>query len=213
MMHINWHKIIRIIAQLISLVFHPVFVPLYTVWLYFNLTTRFFLPVNRNFLILYLAIVGILIPLLFFSVILQTKTFSGYQLKYPFERLIFSVIMAVVYSVIFQKIYKYRQFVELFPLLIGIILSVLTLAVNNYFKVKPSIHAVGVTGSISFFIIWSYYSQINILNYLSIFIVTATLIMASRVYLGAHNLKEIIGGIAIGILMQLAGFYIAWLYF
>ena len=207
------NKFIRAVAQLISLVFHPVFVPLYTVWLYFYLSPRFFLPANRYFLILYLSIVGILIPLLFFSVVLWTKTFSSYRLAYPEERLIFSVIMSVVYAVIFQKIYKYHQFVELFPFFIGIILSVLALAVYNYFKLKPSIHTMAVSGSITFFVIWSYYSQINILNYLSLMIVMAALIMASRVYLGAHNLKDIARGVFIGVLMQLVGFYVTWMVF
>ena len=207
------NKLIRVVAQLVSLIFHPVFVPLYTVWLYFYLSPRFFLPANRYFLILYLSIVGVLIPLLFFGVVLWTKAFSGYRLVYPEERLIFSVIMAVVYAVLFQKIYKYHQFVELFPFFIGIILSVLALAVYNYFKSKPSIHAMAISGSITFFLTWSYYSQINILNYLSLMIVMAALVMASRVYLDAHNLKDIVRGIFIGILMQLAGFYVTWVVF
>ncbi len=207
------NKIIRSGAQLMSLIFHPVFVPLYTVWLYFYLSPRFFLPANRYFLIIYLSIVGILIPLLFFSVVLWTKAFSGYRLAHPEERLIFSVIMTVVYAVIFQKIYKYHQFVELFPFFIGIILSVLGLAVYNYFKSKPSIHATAISGALTFFVIWSYYSQVNILNYLSLMIVVAALVMASRVYLGAHSLKDIARGIFIGVLMQLVGFYVTWLAF
>jgi len=207
------NKLIHVVAQLVSLIFHPVFVPLYTVWLYFYLSPRFFLPANRYFLILYLSIVGVLIPLLFFGVVLWTKAFSGYRLVYPEERLIFSVIMAVVYAVLFQKIYKYHQFVELFPFFIGIIWSVLSLAVYNYFKFKPSIHATAVSGALTFFIIWSYYSQVNILNYLSFMIFVATLVMASRVYLGAHNLKDIARGIFIGVLMQLVGFYVTWVVF
>ena len=207
------NKLICVVAQLVSLIFHPVFVPLYTVWLYFYLSPRFFLPANRYFLILYLSIVGVLIPLLFFSALLWTKAFSGYRLVYSEERLIFSVIMSVVYAVIFQKIYKYHQFVELFPFFIGIILSVLALAVYNYFKSKPSIHATAVSGALIFFIIWSYYSQVNIINYLSFMIFVATLVMASRVYLGAHNLKDIARGIFIGVLMQLVGFYVTWVVF
>ena len=207
------NKIIRAGAQLMSLIFHPVFVPLYTVWLYFYLSPRFFLPANRYFLILYLSIVAIIIPLLFFLIILWAKGFSGYRLPNPDERLFFSIIMFVVYAIIFYKIYKYHQFVELFPFFIGIILSVLSLAVYNYFKLKPSIHAMAVSGSITFFVTWSYYSQINILNYLSLMIVMGALVMASRVYLGAHNLKDITRGVLIGILMQFVGFYVTWVVF
>ena len=207
------NKIIRAGAQLMSLIFHPVFVPLYTVWLYFYLSPRFFLPANRYFLILYLSIVAIIIPLLFFLIILWAKGFSGYRLPNPDERLFFSIIMFVVYGIIFYKIYKYHQFIELFPFFIGIILSVLSLAVYNYFKLKPSIHAMAVSGTITFFVTWSYYSQINILNYLSLMIAMAALVMASRVYLGAHSLKDISRGVLIGILMQFVGFYVTWVVF
>lgn len=207
------HTILRAGAFLISLVFHPVFIPVYTVWLYFHLTSRFFLPANRHFLILYLTIVSIIIPLLFFGVILRAKGISGYCLQHPRERLLFSVIILVVYTIIFSKIIKYHQFIELYPFFFGIILSVLTLALFNYFYKKPSIHTLALTGSIVFFIIWSYYSQLNILNYLSVMIIIATLVIAARVYSGAHDFKEIVQGIAIGILMQLVGFYLTWLFF
>ncbi len=205
--------IIRSGANLISFIAHPVFIPIYTVWLYFHLTPRFFLPANRHFLLLYLLIVSVIIPLLFFAVILWAKGFSGYRLTYPSERLFFSVLIAVVYGVIFLKIIKFHQFLELYPFFLGITLSVLSLAAYNYFKAKPSIHATAVGGMLTFFIIWSYYSQLNILNYIFLFINISTFVIASRVYLGAHTLKEITQGIFVGILMQVFAFYLTLAFF
>jgi len=203
----------KLAAKIVSFIWHPVFVPLYTVLIYFYLTDRYFLPQNINFLIYYLLIVAIIIPLLFFGVMFYTKSFSGIQLEKPRERLFFSVIMAVVYFIIFQKLTHYRQFVELYPFLLGVFLSILALSVYNFFNQKPSIHAMAVSGSITFLIIWSYYTHIEILNYLAILIMLAALVMAARLYLQAHSLKDIARGSFIGILMQLVAFYIIWLYY
>ncbi len=205
--------IIRSGANLISFIAHPVFIPIYTVWLYFHLTPRFFLPANRHFLLLYLLIVSVIIPLLFLAVILWAKGFSNYRLPHPRERFLFSVIMIVVYSIIFSKIIKYHQFIELFMFFIGIILSVSALAIYNFFYIKPSIHAMAVSGLLTFFIVWSYYSKLNILNYIILFVITATLVIAARVFLGAHTLKEILRGILIGVLMQMLAFYLTLMFF
>ncbi len=201
------------IAQVISIICHPVFIPLYAVWFYFQVTTRYFLPQNENFLYLYLLIVAIAIPLLFFGTMFLTKSFSGFQLNKPKERLFFSVIMAVVYLIIFQKLTHYRQFIELYPFFLGILLSIIALAFYNYFGQKPSIHAMAIAGVLSFFMMWSYYSQVNILIYISICLFTVSLISAARLYLKAHTLKDIVRGILIGILMQFLAFYIIWLYY
>jgi membrane-associated phospholipid phosphatase len=200
-------------AQFISIICHPVFVPLYTVWFYFRVSPKYFLPQNEHFLYLYLFIVSIAIPLLFFGTMLFSKSFSGYQLDKPKERFFFSVIMAVVYVIIFQKLSHYHQFIELYPFFIGVFLSILGLTFYNFFGYKPSIHVMAITGMLTFFVIWSYYSQINILCYISGCFIILTLVAASRIYLEAHSLLDILRGFIIGLSMQLIAFYITWLYF
>ncbi len=157
-------------AQFISVLFHPLFMPLYTVILYFHLSSRYFLPQNIKFLVLYLAIVSILIPLLFFGLMFSAKFFSSVQLKNPRERLFFSTIMMVVYVIIFKKIVQHHQYIELYPFFLGIIFSLWVLMIYNFLNKKPSLHAMAIGGSLAFFAIWSYYSQRNILLYISLLI-------------------------------------------
>ncbi len=206
-------KIVEISAQFLSIIGHPIFWPLYVSALYFDITNRYFLPQNKSFFLYYLFIVAIFIPLLFLAVLFYTKTLSGYQLNKPKERLLFSGIMAVVYFLIFKKLSRFHQFIELYPFFLGIFLAILSLAVYNYFNRKPSIHAMALGGSLSFLLIWSYYTQIDILNILIGLIITSVFILAARLYLKAHNFKEIAGGFFIGCLMQLVAFYIIWLYY
>ena len=133
MMSNTKHTLPKLAAKIVSFIWHPVFVPLYTVLIYFYLTDRYYLPQNINFLIYYLLIVAIIIPLLFFGVMFYTNSFSGMQLEKPKERLFFSVIMSVIYFIIFNKLTRYRQFVELYPFFLGVFLSILALSVYNFF--------------------------------------------------------------------------------
>ena len=112
-------KPVRSIARFVSTVFHPLFLPLYTVWIYFYLSPRYFLPQNIKFLIYYLVIVSVLIPLLFFGAMYSAGLFTSLQTKNPKERFFLSVIMTVVYIIIFNKILHYKQYIELYPFFFG----------------------------------------------------------------------------------------------
>jgi len=200
----DWFKIT---AHFFSLVFHPVFIPLYTVILYFYLSPRFFVQQNIKFLILYLSMVSIIIPLLFFAVLFRSKAIAV-QTEKPRERFFLSVIMTVVYIIVVKKIIHFHQYIELFPFFTGVLFSIAVLAIFNYFYKKPSIHATAMSGAIAFFLIWSYYSQINILSFLSLFILSAAIVIASRLYLKMHTSREILCGLAVGISMQIIAFYL-----
>jgi hypothetical protein len=129
------------------------------------------------------------------------------KLKTARERLFFSVIMTSVYFIIFNKLIDYHDYIELYSFFFGIFLSLAMLAVFNYQKIKPSIHAVAVSGMLTFFIMWSYYSRVNILNVLSAFIMLGAFAIAARLYLQAHSFREIVMGLMIGVLMQVIAFY------
>lgn len=206
-------KICQKTAEFISIVFHPIFIPFYTVVVYLYLSPRYFIFQNIKYLVLYLLIVSIIIPLLFFAVMYLANFFSGFDLKTPTERLFMTIILLVVYINIFRKILNYSDYIELYSFFLGIILSLFSVALYNYFQHKPSLHTMAISGSLTFFLIWSYYSNYNILAFISIIILLASLIVSSRLYLKAHGWNEIIRGLLIGMLMQLFAFFIAYEYF
>ncbi len=200
-------------AMFLSVLFHPLFIPLYTVTLYFFLSPNFFLSSNIKFLEIYLLIVSIVIPLLF----LLTFRYSGFiksgVLKTSKERLYFSFVMFTVYFILTQKIASFHIFIELLPFFIGISLSVLFAGVLNFFNKKPSLHAMAFGGVLSFLMIWSYYSRLNILWVLIIIIFITSLVLAARVYLEAHEPKEILTGLLIGIFTQFIAFWFSYFFF
>ena len=208
-MKIDFQKksFIDYIAQGVSILLHPLFLPLYTVIIYFYVSPRYFLHQNINSLIYYLLIISIAIPLLFLIVLKFTKIIENSKLKTTRERLFFSVIMTSVYFIIFNKLIIYHDYIELFPFFFGIFLSLAMLSVLNYQKLKPSIHAVGVSGMLTFFLLWSYYSRINILSILYALIMLSTFAIATRLYLQEHSFREIVMGLIIGVSMQIIAFF------
>ena len=195
------------IAEGVSILLHPIFLPLYTVMLYFYVSPRYFLQQNIYSLIYYLLIVSVAIPLIFLVVLKFTKIIEGSKLKTTRERLFFSVIMTSVYFIIFKKLIAYHDYIELYSFFFGVFLSLAMLAVFNYQKIKPSIHAVAVSGMLTFFLMWSYYSRVNILIFLSLMIFISALAIAVRLFLQAHSFREIVMGLMIGVLMQIIAFY------
>jgi hypothetical protein len=197
------------VAHYFSFILHPIFIPVYTVLLYFYVTPVFFFPQNITFLSLYLLIVSVIIPLLFIAVMIYSKAFKSISLDKPEERFLVSGIMLVVYIIILKKISSFHQYIELFPFFLGIIISLFVLLIYNYLKQKPSIHATSMAGCIGFFLIWSYYTQVNILFYISIIILLTAIVIAARLFLKKHTANEVIRGLLIGLLAQIIAFYIS----
>jgi len=200
------------IALFLSVLFHPLFIPIYTVTLYFFISPNFFLSSNIKFLEFYLLIVSIIIPLLFLLTFKYGGFITSSVLKTPKERLYFSFVMLTVYFILTQKIASFHIFIELLPFFIGISLSVLLTGIFNFFNKKPSLHATALGGAIGFLIIWSYYTQLNIIGFLIILIFITTLVLAARVYLEAHDLKEIGIGFLIGIITQIIAFGVSYFF-
>ncbi len=206
----NDNKLLDKLSLIISIIFHPLFIPLYTVVLYFYVSPRFFLKENIYPLIYYLVIVSIVIPLLFLTTLKFTGFFSDFLLKTPRERLFFSIVLLSVYFIIIRKISQFHIFIELIPFFIGIFLAILFISIFNFFKHKPSLHAMAFGGITGFFMIWGFYTKTPILQLLMALIMLTSIVLASRIFLKAHEIKEITIGFSAGILAQLLSFILMY---
>jgi len=201
-----------ILAYLLSFLFHPLFIPFYTIVLYFYITPRFFILKNIQFLEGYLFIVSIIIPLLFFITLKYSGLFKTYLMETPRERLFFSWMMFIVYLIILNKIVKFYIFIELVPFFLGITIALVAMSICNYYQKKPSLHALALAGMMTFLVFWSYYTQVFILPILSLLVIITSLVLAARVYLKAHNMEEITCGFLIGVLSQVLAFILAYFF-
>jgi hypothetical protein len=72
-----------------------------------------------------------------------------------------------------------------------------------FFKIKTSLHTLGISGLIGFISIISYEYKINLLLLLILLFLNFGIIATSRLKLQAHKMSEVLIGFIIGLLSQL----------
>lgn len=208
------------IFKLISIVFHPLFILMYMLGLTMLINPYIFqLTGHKAKGLLFIAIffTSVLLPLVGILMMRFLGFMSTLQMKNPLERIGPFIITGVCYIWLYLNIREnntvplaYNMFV------LGATISLfIAFFVNNFDKV--SLHAAGMSGMLmGFFIISILFGQgVILLNlgfigkyqvqlvFISLLLILLTgLVCTSRLYLQAHDLREVAGGLIIGILGQ-----------
>ena len=203
---------LRILANLFSLIFHPILITSYVIYfLIFVHPIAFAGLDHRDKVFRFIAVLFSTSFLPLFSVFLLWRLGFGVQsilLRTQRERIIpYAIVMIFYWWVwnVFRNLPDIPPFVVHF--LLGSFLAVCAAwFCNIYFKV--SMHAISMGGLVMFLILFSFVDTYSSGLYLSIGVLIAGLVCSSRLLLGAHNNTEIYAGFFIGMLVQ----YIAWLF-
>jgi len=202
-------KPLTYIANAISYVFHPLFIPTY-----FFIYLMYLMPYE------FAGITDWQLKLKLFSVFWLTAFFPAFAvfllwrlklsdsifLRTRKERIIPYVITMFFY---WWMYYLSRNFTDQ-PLALkyfyfGIfIASAIGLTVNNFIKV--SLHAMGISGLLMAVILVGFYYPVNNLAWILMAIVFTALVVSARMVVSDHTKNELIVGFAIGVLTQVAAF-------
>lgn len=185
-----------------SFLFHPLWMPLTGVIFYFSYTPSFYEVSFKQYLILVIAILTILLPLLFLIAMKYFDLVSSIHLTNVNERkipiLFFTCIAAMIINTVvdvYQTEYLYYFFSAIF--FSGIIASILILL-----KFKLSLHMLGVSGLVSFAFIFMYLLGDVNLYVLGFCFIALGWTATSRLHLKAHSFLELMIGAIVGILPQ-----------
>ncbi len=198
-------KIEKIFFNVIDVLFHPIFIPLYSLYAIIHLYSQYFLFNTESIFYLFVAffIITVLLPLLVLSIIkYYFLIFSSFNMNTKLERMLSVFIMLLFY------IFLYFYFKNLsFPYFIGklfgvfpIILGVLLFLQLFYFKISMHTYAIGSLLGLIFF----YRFQLGVIAQfylLSLIVLLSGLIISSRLLAGAHNLKEVLTGFVSGLIV------------
>jgi hypothetical protein len=206
----NTSKPLRSIAQLVSYIFHPLFIP-----------TFFMLYLMKVIPFEFIGITDWQLKMRLFSVFWLTAFFPAFAvfllwrlkfsdsifLRTQKERVIPYVITMFFY---WWMYYLSRNFSDQ-PLALkffyfGIfIASSLGLIVNNFIKV--SLHAMGVSGLLMAVVLVSFYYPINNFIWVALAALLAGVVVSARMIVSDHTQQELIIGFAIGIFTQLMAYF------
>ena len=200
----------RFVARLLSFVFHPIWMPIIGCLFYF-----FALPNYMELQLVYakllaISILSVFLPIVFLFISKNLNFISDYQLSNVKERRFFLMFFAVITLVILNKIIDVYNYRNLFYFFSGILFSGIISLLFSLFKIKISLHTLGVSGLLMFVIGLSLSFQINLQFFILTLILAIGLVSSARIKLDAHPLREIVLGFTTGIIPQIF-FFQYWL--
>ena len=193
----------NVLLKSISVVFHPLIMPLLGVIFYFSKTPRYIPEYVMKAKIFSIVILTIILPILLFFLLKTINKVDSIYLKSTRERLIPLFINCIIISLILIRVLKSNEIVELFYFFLGILLSTLVCLILAIFKVKASIHMIAASGFFMFAVALGIHYQININGTIALMMIILGAIATSRLHLKAHTNTELIIGMLTGLIPQL----------
>ena len=186
----------------ISVLFHPLIMPITGVICYFNITPR---HLDTNLVkakVISLFILTVLLPIVIFFLLRTLRKVKTIYLKTTKERILPLMLNTVILVLILLRVITPLDFIELYFFFIGILISTIICLALTFIKFKTSIHMISIGGILMFFIALSLHFSINIVEIISIIFFLVGAIATSRLHLKAHTPKELLIGFVIGFIPQ-----------
>jgi hypothetical protein len=197
----NLKKIIlKKTAQFVSIIFHPMFMPLLTLWIIFNFNPFVTFNIPKQLHILIFAIVGVytvLIPLLTSVILKKLGLISNYDMNDRNERKLPFLIAGFSFFFCYYMLQKYPTLFIISLIMLGATIAMLLTLIINY-KFKISAHMIGIGGLVGCLSGLTILLGIDYRVLIIIGLLIAGVIGTARLYLGAHAPYQVYSGFFIG---------------
>ncbi len=193
----------RILSQLVSYFFHPIFVPLAGTVSYFLITPKYTTLEMRSGNILPVFILTIIIPILSFFILKNLGIVGSVFLQKTEERKYPLMISLILLFMILLKVIPDNYNVELYFFFLGLIAASSTCLLLLYIPFKTSLHMMGMGSILMYLFALSFHFERNIVLAISFMFFASGLVASSRLYLKAHTRTELLIGFLVGAVSQL----------
>ena len=194
------HPFADTMSKIITVIFHPLLMPLYGLLIIFSAPTLFgYLPfVQKKVIVLILSTNNILLPLSLLPYLKWRKIISTWTINERSERIIPMAISSFFYFVTVYIVLQYSipMFIKAF-ILCTALLSFTVTVINFWWKI--SIHAVGAGALVSMIYVLSIRMHTPLTAFMISAILISGLVLSSRLWLNSHSLKEVWLGYLAGI--------------
>lgn len=199
------------ILPFFSYFFHPLFISVYAALFYFFVTRNFFYPYEILLILFQIAILTVFLPIsMYFLLKSLGLAKSSIMLHEKKERRLPLAFQAMFYLVLIQHSFSTLVVPELYYFFLGALISTVATLILIVLHFKASIHMIGITGMTLFIMGISIHYVIPFVSLIAFFIVMIGCVASSRLYMQAHSVKEILVGILVGAIPQIALWYF-WL--
>lgn len=193
----------KLLLKLASYLFHPLWMPLAGSFFYFLFIPRYFPEEVIKAKLLAISIITVFIPIIFYFLLKNLGKVGTIFLETAQERrwpLFFFMLLCVM---VLHQILNQYNYPALFYYFVGILASTLLVLIFTFFRIKVSLHMVGITALMMFIAGFCIYFHLYFIYTICFLIVATGLTASSRLYYKAHTNLELILGVIIGILPQI----------
>jgi hypothetical protein len=170
---------------------------------YFVVAPRYFpLPLIQAKL-LAVAITTLFIPIVFYFLLKNLGKAESALLNDVQERKWPLFIYILLLGLNLYQILNIYNYPALYYFFVGILFSILSSFILSWFKVKVSLHILGLSGILMFVLALSIYYHLNLIYSIAFLIFALGLTATSRLQAKAHNWIELILGFLIGLIPQI----------
>jgi len=186
-------------ARIISVVFHPLFMPVYGLLIIFSAPTLFgYLPFQvKKLLLLIVMINNVILPFSLMPFFIHRNIISSWTVENRRERIIPLLLTTILYSVtsfiifrlpipLFLKTFVFSTF----------FISIIVTVINFWWKI--SLHSTAAGAIIALVLILSFKMFAPLTGYLVISVIAGGLILSSRLRLNYHNPLQVWMGFLAG---------------
>ena len=192
-------KLINPFCQFISVIFYPVFMPLYGIYTLAH--TNPFSIYTPDYLLFIKILVGVftlIVPLLILLLTMKLGAVSNFQIDIRRQRTAPYLLTLVSYGICLYMFYEIRVPFLLLLLSWGVIVSLLALIIINFWW-KISAHATSAGGFLAAVLLWNGLFHINSTGFVISIILLCGLIGFARLYLRAHTPMQVFAGFLLGL--------------
>ncbi len=203
----------RIAAQIISILFHPLLLATFLVAIvghYFPIMLEIS-PGNFKIILGFVFSFTFVLPVINLIMFRYFGTISSYTLNERTERLVPFVAIAIIYLVMIFLFYNKLPLSQNFNKLMTIVTALVVCSALITFFYKVSIHSLAAGGMIGILLPLNKAVENNALLWpTAVILVIAGLIMSARLYLNAHTFNEVFMGGLAGFLIGFFGMLIMY---
>lgn len=193
-----------------SYVFHPLFISVYAILIYFFFGVTYFGYSEIYLIIIQIIIVTVFIPVTCYYLLLSMGKVDSIMLSETSQRKIPLVIHAVLLWVLIRNSITVNVLPELYFFFLGSLISTILALLLTFLDFKASLHMIGMTALSVFAIGLSLHFEKRMILLIVPLLLCCGLVASSRLEMKAHTQTELLLGSGIGILPQLLLLYF-WL--
>lgn len=170
--------------------------------MYYLITPRYVDAEVWEAKIIAITIITILIPIVTYFLLKSIHLVNSIKLEQVWERKIPLMLQSILVLLVIKLLFDPYITPELYYFFVGVLFSTLAALLMVFFKIKASLHQMGISGLTFFVIALSVHFQVNMLAMIALLLFANGWVASSRMHTWSHTPIELLLGFIIGIIPQ-----------